>query len=92
MALGVDTLLRAVAHLRPIFPEGGDQVTGKQLQRLLDEAGLSQRGAAREIDLNERTMRSYIAGDLEIPKKVEYALRWLAQQHKSGNPSGSTKS
>lgn len=52
-------------------------MTGGQLQKLLDSAGLSQRGAAKEIGLGERQMRRYIAGDAEVPKYIEYALRWL---------------
>lgn len=52
-------------------------MTGSQLQKLLDRAGLSQRGAAREIGINERTMRKYVADDAEIPRTVEYALRWV---------------
>jgi len=53
-------------------------VTGKQLQRLLDDAGLSQRGAAKAIGISERQMRRYVAGDAAVPKFIEYALRWLA--------------
>jgi len=55
-------------------------MTGKQLQRLLDDAGLSQRGAAKSIGISERQMRRYIAGDAAVPKFIEYALRWLALQ------------
>lgn len=53
-------------------------MTGPQLQKLLDSAGLSQRGAAREIGVNERTMRKYVAGESKIPKTVELALCWVA--------------
>jgi hypothetical protein len=49
----------------------------------LDDAGLSQRGAAREIGIGERTMRRYVAGDLPVPRAIEYALRWLASQQGS---------
>jgi plasmid maintenance system antidote protein VapI len=54
-------------------------MTGGQLQKLLDRAGLSQRGAAKALGLNERTMRKYVAGDAEIPKVVELAIVCLAQ-------------
>jgi DNA transposition AAA+ family ATPase len=57
-------------------------MTPKQLQKFLDDAGLSQRGAAREIGIGERTMRRYIAGDLPVPRTVEFALRWVASQQK----------
>ena len=58
-------------------------MTPKQLQKFLDDAGLSQRGAARELNIGERTMRRYIAGDLPVPRVVEFALRWLASQRTS---------
>lgn len=51
-------------------------MTAAQLAKLLDRDGLSQRGAAKAIEINERTMRKYIAGESPIPRTVEYALRW----------------
>ena len=51
-----------------------------KIRAQLDKCGLSQRGAARELDLDERTMRRYCAGDLPVPRVVDYALRWLAAQ------------
>ena len=53
-------------------------MTSTQLRKLLDRAGLSQRGAARELQIDERTMRRYCASDGHIPKVIEYALMWLA--------------
>ncbi len=58
-------------------------MTPLQLQKLLDRAGLSQRGAARELGINERTMRKYISGDSSVPRTVEFALQWVA--HLRGN-------
>ncbi len=55
-------------------------MTGKQLQRLLDDAGLSQRGAAKAIGISERQMRRYIAGDAVVPKFIEHALQWVISQ------------
>lgn len=52
-------------------------MNGKQLQKLLDSAGLSQRGAAKLIAISERQMRRYVAGDAKVPTVVEYAVRWL---------------
>lgn len=52
-------------------------MTALQLQRLLDKALISQRGAAKALELNERTMRRYVAGELPIPKVVEYACLYL---------------
>lgn len=61
-------------------------MTGGQLRKLLDSAGLSQRGAARELQISERQMRRYVAGDAEVPKVIEYALRWLI--HKAFSAEG----
>jgi plasmid maintenance system antidote protein VapI len=56
-------------------------MTALQLQRLLDRAGLSQRGAAKVLEINERTMRKYCSGDAKIPKTVELALYYLTQTY-----------
>ena len=58
-------------------------MTGGQLQKLLDQSGLSQRRAAKELGISERNMRRYIADELPIPRVVEYALRWLISQRGS---------
>lgn len=65
-------------------------MTGHQLQKLLDRAGLSQRGAAKALGINERTMRKYVAGDSEIPRVVEIAVRCLAE-HGSAVNQGATQ-
>lgn len=59
-------------------------MTGGQLQKLLDSAGLSQRGAAKDLDISERQMRRYISGDAAVPKVIEYALRWLIHTREQG--------
>lgn len=59
-------------------------MTGGQLQKLLDSAGLSQRGAAKDLEISERQMRRYIAGDAAVPKVIEYALRWLIHVKEQG--------
>lgn len=46
-----------------------------QLRALLEGAGFSQRGAARHLDIDERTMRRYAAGELPVPKVVTMALQ-----------------
>lgn len=61
-------------------PEGWIALTALQLQRLLDRAGLSQRAASKALDINERTMRRYVAGDAVIPKTTELALFYLASR------------
>jgi plasmid maintenance system antidote protein VapI len=50
-----------------------------ELRRTLAAAGLSQRGAARELKLNERTVRSYVSGRKPIPLTVELALKWIVE-------------
>jgi hypothetical protein len=59
-------------------------VTKIQLRRLLEANELPQTVAARELGIDPRTMRRYIAGDLPVPKVVEYALQWLVSQRKGG--------
>jgi plasmid maintenance system antidote protein VapI len=56
-------------------------VTPNELRALLTRAGLSQRGAARELHINERTMRGYCAGQQPVPRTVELALKFLAAEH-----------
>lgn len=53
-------------------------MTGGQLKRVLAKAALSQRGAAKLLEINERTMRRYISGEQPIPRVVEYALLWIS--------------
>lgn len=48
-----------------------------RITELLNAAGLSQRGAARELEINERTMRRYCAGDSPVPRVVFLALERL---------------
>lgn len=47
------------------------------IRELLERLGLSQRAAATELDIDERTMRRYCAGDTPVPRVVMFALRWL---------------
>jgi hypothetical protein len=54
-------------------------MTGGQLQKLLDKGGFSQRGAAKELGINERHMRRYIAGEAVIPKHIEIAVRCICE-------------
>jgi hypothetical protein len=50
-------------------------MTSTQLKRLLNAAELSQAEAARQLDLDPRSMRRYIAGDVEIPRVVGIAIQ-----------------
>ena len=45
-----------------------------QFRKLLEKAGLSQSEAARLLDISDRMMRRYVAGDSVIPRVVIYAL------------------
>lgn len=54
-----------------------------ELRALLESAGLSQRGAARLLDIDERTMRRYCSGDLPIPNVIVLALRQVIDQKHS---------
>jgi hypothetical protein len=47
-----------------------------QVRELLSRAALGQREAARELEIDERTMRGYCAGD-DVPKIVILALERL---------------
>lgn len=55
-------------------------MTGSQLKKILAKAALSQRGAAKLLEINERTMRRYVSGEQPIPRVVEYALMWISHQ------------
>lgn len=50
------------------------------LRALLDQAGLSQREAARQIGISERVMRYYVAGERTAPYPVQFALENLAKK------------
>lgn len=54
-------------------------MTPRQLRKLIEDARLSQSKAARLIGLTDRSMRRYIAGDVEVPRSVEYALRYVIE-------------
>jgi plasmid maintenance system antidote protein VapI len=61
-------------------------MTPNQLRTALARLGLSQRGAARLLGIDERTMRKYVAGDLVIPEMMVWALRGLASATKIVHP------
>lgn len=44
----------------------------------MEKSGLTQGNAARELDVNPRTIRRYCDGS-PVPKVVVLALRWLAE-------------
>jgi Bacterial regulatory protein, Fis family len=59
-------------------------VTPKQLRAFLKRHQLTQSGAARELGIDPRTMRRYVADGAEVPRLVELALIGLvARKEKS---------
>ena len=51
--------------------------TPDELRDRLDYLGLSQRGAARVLHIDERTMRRYCSGQYPVPEVVWLALLGL---------------
>ncbi len=56
--------------------EYGNPTEAMVVRELLAQANLGQRAAARELGINERTMRGYCAGD-RVPRVVILALERL---------------
>ncbi len=51
---------------------------GAYVRELIQKAGLSQRGAARLLGEDERSMRYWCSGEREIPYVVQFCLEVLA--------------
>jgi DNA-binding transcriptional regulator YiaG len=69
---------RAATHKGPgISPSRGSAVTPKQLEDVLENLALSQRGAGRLLKTNERQIRRWVAGDSQIPEAVAILLRMM---------------
>ena len=60
----------------------GEKTAADRVRELLAQAGMGQRQAARELDINERAMRGYCAGD-KVPRYVILALERLVQIRES---------
>jgi hypothetical protein len=56
--------------------------TPRQLRTVLTDAGLSQCAAARALDIDPRTMRRYVAGELPVPTVVALALAEIIRQRR----------
>ena len=57
----------------------------------LASIGISQRAAARELGINDRTMRKYCSGTVPIPRVVDLAMQMLIVIHREAHepsPSG----
>lgn len=69
-----------LARRKSLRTFGGDAVSdADQIRALIDTAGLSQRGASRELGVSERLMRYWIAGERPVPRAIILALTHLAQ-------------
>jgi DNA-binding transcriptional regulator YiaG len=53
-----------------------------RLRELLQRANLSQRAGARELRVDERTMRYWCAGDTKPPEMAFLALERLAERQR----------
>lgn len=73
--------MKAAGGVTDDAPAGGaayDEPTdAARLRELLVQAGLSQRGGAKELEISERMMRYYCAGEQDVPKVVVMALEYL---------------
>lgn len=52
-------------------------MTPDEFRNQLDDLGLSQVGLARVLEINERTVRSYASGRLEVTPLVSWALKGI---------------
>ncbi len=57
-------------------------VSPKQLRKLIKAAGLTIRGAADQLGMNQRQLYRYLAGDAEVPRVVELALMWVTRKRR----------
>lgn len=55
-------------------------MTADDLKSTAAALGLSGRGLARALDVNEKTYRRWIKGDVPIPRTVELACEALARR------------
>lgn len=49
-------------------------MTGRQLGQALKRLELAQAAAARQLGVNDRTLRRWIAGDLPVPRGVDLVV------------------
>jgi plasmid maintenance system antidote protein VapI len=52
------------------------KMTGEQYDRVIAKLGMTQRGAARFLDIGERSSRRMVAGE-PIPRSIEMLLRLM---------------
>lgn len=56
-----------------------DPSPADRIRELINRTGLSQRGVARELEVDDRTLRYWCSGEKPIPKMAFLALERLVQ-------------
>ncbi len=56
----------------------------QQLMAAIAQLNLTQASLARALDISDRTMRRYVAGDAPIPRVVELAVKYLLALRAAG--------
>jgi hypothetical protein len=54
------------------------------LRSTLEELGMSQREAARRLEVDDRTMRYWCSGQMPIPKVIKLAIETLSEEPPEG--------
>lgn len=78
----------AMAHGIPVV---GTPAESAELRAMLTRLGLSQRAAARELEVGYREMRYWCAGRYKAPRCVTLALERLIDTRFTGNPISHTE-
>lgn len=52
-------------------------MSADELREVLDYCGLSQRAAARFLEIDDRMMRYYCTGACDVPRVVEFAIKFI---------------
>ncbi len=61
----------------------GKEMSGKELKRLIEEAGLSRRGLGRELGIADTTVGRWIKGESKIGKLEALGIAYYFQsKHK----------
>lgn len=63
--------------IHPLVFESG--MTPKQYAAAIERLGLSQRGAAAFLGVNERTSRAWVSGQSRIPESAAKLLRLMVR-------------
>jgi predicted transcriptional regulator len=54
-------------------------MTGQDLRKMLERVGMSQRRLARDLEMGDREIRRWCAGDVPLRRVHEYAIRYLLE-------------